>query len=411
MAEAGVITPEQARTGGFAEVHLTRSESLRGGYFADWVSRQAKRAFDAHYGEVRVASTLEGDLQRRAERVVAAALEGQGAESGAGQAALVALRPDGRVAAMVGGRDYSASPFNRATQAKRQPGSAFKLFVYLAALRAGLTPDSLVLDAPVAVGDWRPENADGRYAGVITLREAFARSSNAATVRVAQAVGAPAVVRAARDLGVVSPLPEDDPTLALGTTELPLIELTAAYAAVAAGRAPVRPHGLAPSGASTGAPLDPSHRAALLDLLSAVTERGTGRAARLSAPAFGKTGTTSSNRDALFIGFAGDLVVGVWVGNDDQTPMDDVSGGGLPAEIWRDFVAGAQGLRAAPAAPSSALATLAPTAALVRADTPTRTRAPPRTQSRDAWRETRTEDRGERRKARGKRGGRGKGRD
>ena len=162
---------------------------------------------------------------------------------GKAQAALVAMRPDGRVVAMIGGRSYRDSPFNRATQARRQPGSAFKLFVYLAALRAGWTPDSIIEDEPITIGGWTPANSDGVYRGPITLREAFARSSNAATVRLSERVGRGNVLRAARDLGITTPLP-NQPSVALGTAGVSLVQLTAAYAAVASGRFPVRARGL-----------------------------------------------------------------------------------------------------------------------------------------------------------------------
>ncbi len=271
-----------------------------------------------------VPTTLDADLQRLAVRAVAQA------QIGDAQAALVAMRPDGRVVAMVGGRNYGKSPFNRATQARRQPGSAFKLFVYLAALRAGYTPDSLIEDKPITVDGWSPGNNDGVYRGSITLREAFARSSNAATVRLAEQVGRQNVIRAARDLGIDSPL-TDRPSLSLGTSGVSLLELTAAYAAIAGGRYPVEPRGLPVDKAdkeglssffARGGRLDDRRdRAPMLDLLWSAANRGTGRRAAISTATFGKTGTTQNNRDALFIGFAGNLVVGVWVGRDDNQSL------------------------------------------------------------------------------------------
>src|SRR5439155_19513177 len=174
---------------------------------------------------------------RLAERAIARAPVGEA------QAALVAMRPDGRVVAMVGGKSYAESSFNRVTQARRQPGSAFKLFVYLAALRAGWTPDSIIEDKPITIGGWTPVNSDGVYRGKITLREAFARSSNAATVRLSQSVGRENVIRAARDLGITTPLP-DNPSLPLGTAGVSLLELTSAYAAVASGHYPIVARGL-----------------------------------------------------------------------------------------------------------------------------------------------------------------------
>jgi penicillin-binding protein 1A len=248
---------------------------------------------------------------------------------------------------MVGGRSYKASPFNRATQARRQPGSAFKLFVYLAALRAGWTPDGVIQDRPITIGDWTPANNDGVYRGEITLREAFARSSNAATVRLSEEIGRANVLRAARELGITTPLP-NSPSVALGTAGVSLLELTAAYAAVAGGRYPVRARGLPrdaeqEEGLSSffrmGGSLDRGRDwAPMLDLLWEAANNGTGRRAALAVPTFGKTGTTQGNRDALFIGFAGDLVVGVWVGRDDNKSLGKITGGTAPAAIWRSFM-------------------------------------------------------------------------
>jgi penicillin-binding protein 1A len=245
------------------------------------------------------------------------------------------MRTDGSVVAMVGGRDHRTAPFNRAVQARRQPGSTFKLFVYLAALRAGATADQLVSDQPIQIGDWRPNNADRQNQGLLTLEEAFARSSNLAAVRVSQAVGIPAVARAARDLGVTSRL-DAVPSLALGASGVSLLELTSAYAAVARGAYPVRPVGAgAPQEARR--PMEAGVRQDMLRLLHAAAAR-IGPAADLPVPVFGKTGTSQNFRDALFVGFAGDLVVGVWVGNDDERPMNRVYGAALPARIWAGFM-------------------------------------------------------------------------
>jgi len=344
MADTGVISQTRAEATKSARPVGNSSSVPTGTYFADWVAPQAAKAFDADYGEVKVPTTLDADLQRIAIRAIA------NARIGDAQAALVAMRPDGRVVAMVGGREYGKSPFNRATQARRQPGSAFKMFVYLAALRSGYTPNSMIEDRPITVDGWSPGNNDGVYRGTITLREAFARSSNAATVRLAEQVGRQNVIRAARDLGIDSPL-TDRPSLSLGTSGVSLLELTAAYAAIAGGRYPVEPRGLPLDGEeeaglsgffARGGHLDDRRdRAPMLELLWAAANEGTGRRAAISTPTFGKTGTTQNNRDALFVGFAGNLVVGVWVGRDDNQSLGRITGGTAPAEIWRRFMGSA----------------------------------------------------------------------
>ncbi len=340
MVDTKAITSDGAA--GARRVRIRTADPLPvGGYFADWAAPQVKQALDAQYGVVQVRTTLDSRLQRRAERTVRAWLDGPGRRQGATQAALVAMRPDGAVVAMVGGRDYGSSQFNRAVQARRQMGSAFKLFVYLAALRDGARPDSMVSDAPITVGGWSPRNYERTSGGTMTLREAFAESSNIAAVRLAQTVGRDRIVDAAQDLGVTSPLVKDA-TLPLGTSEMTLLELTSAYAAVASGHAPVTPYALYDgAGAQAPRPLPEGQRQDLLDLMNAAVQTGTARAARLGQPVFGKTGTTQDERDAVFVGFTGDVIVGVWVGNDDHSPMKGVTGGGLPASIWRDFVASA----------------------------------------------------------------------
>ena len=357
MADTGVITQARARATRSAVPVRNGAKLPTGTYFADWVAPAAQKAFEADYGEVRVETTLDADLQRLAVRAVT------GVPLGEAQAALVAMRPDGRVVAMIGGRSYKASPFNRATQARRQPGSAFKLFVYLAALRAGYSPDDLIEDKPITIDGWTPSNNDGVYRGSITLREAFERSSNAAAVRLSERVGRGNVLRAARELGIRSPLP-DSPSVALGTAGVSLLELTSAYAAIASGRYPVRTTGLplaaqADSGGlerwlERGGRLDTRRDwAPMLDLLWASANRGTGRRAALGVPTYGKTGTTQNNRDAIFVGFAGDLVVGVWVGRDDDRSLGKVTGGTAPAQIWRRFMASALSIdgRRGPALP------------------------------------------------------------
>ncbi|WP_312160299.1 transglycosylase domain-containing protein [Phenylobacterium sp.] len=337
MADQGVITPQQARAARPASVRSGREKLPVGSYFADWVSSQAREAFEAAYGEVMVPTTLDSVLQDRAEEIVRTALKRHGGYLHAGQAALVAMRPDGRVLVMVGGDDYRVSQFNRVADAQRQPGSAFKLFVYQAALRQGMTPDSLILDAPVTIADWSPKNHEGHYANrEIHLRNAFAGSSNVAAARLAQQVGRGAIIKAAEDMGLRSQFPPDL-TLALGTAPTTLLDMTAAYAGVAGGRYPVTPYGVIQARKPAPKELPAAERDGLRDLLRAAVVFGTANGGNVSPYAYGKTGTTQDYRDALYLGYVGDLVIGVWVGNDDNSPMNGVAGAGLPAEIWRDF--------------------------------------------------------------------------
>ena len=342
MADAGFLTAAER-----ASLRPPRLKvqpvpsSTSGTYFSDWVLPEARDRAGGVYGEQVVRTTLDSTIQAIAARAI------RRAPLGKAQAAVIVMRPDGEVVAMVGGKSYRQSAFNRATQARRQPGSTFKLFVYLAALRAGMTPDDMVDDTPITIGDYRPENSGKRYRGRITLRQAFAVSSNVAAVRLAQKVGVDAVIRAARDLGVKSPL-SDNLSVALGSSGMSLIELTQAYAAVAGNSYPVLAYGLPEQERNwftrlldRPAQFSRGQLAMLRDLLSAAANGGTGHRAALRTATFGKTGTTQDNRDAIFVGYAGGLVTAVWVGNDDNSPLPGVSGGGLPARIWRDIMVSA----------------------------------------------------------------------
>jgi penicillin-binding protein 1A len=352
MVDAGFLTKAEAAAVRPQRVLADRPETLPSGtYFADWVLPTAREVAGDAGTDATVKTTLDRGLQQTAERVA------RQAGLRKAQVAIVAMRPDGEVVAMVGGRDYRASPFNRAVQAKRQPGSTFKLFVYLAALRAGLTPDTVRDDSPVEIAGWKPRNDDGRYLGPITLRRAFARSSNVVAARLTQEVGVRNVIRAARDLGITTPI-ANEATIGLGTSEVSLLELTAAYAAVANGRYPVVARGVEGNRQSSWyeaiAGRDSAMPGQIRDQLRTLLTssiQGTGRAANLPVAAFGKTGTSQQSRDAWFIGFAGDLVVGVWVGNDDASPNPGLHGGGIPAQIWRNFMMSALHIPVAVAPP------------------------------------------------------------
>ncbi len=348
MVDQGFITTPQAQEAKRAPAQLARApvEAVAFGHVADWAASQARALLAGTSGDFVVRTTIEAPLQRLANRVVAAALAGVSDQYLVSEAALVALRPDGRVVALVGGRDHATSQFNRATQAKRQPGSVFKLFVYLSALEAGMRPTDTIEDAPITIGDWSPENYAGRYLGPISLGRAFARSSNVAAVRLQERVGRDRIVELAKRMGLSSEI-ESHPSLALGTVEATLLEVTAAFAAVRAHAERVEPWVVrsveTAGGATFGSPRRSLRGATWsredsLELLSGVVRRGTGRAATLDVPSYGKTGTTQSYRDAWFVGFADDLIVGVWVGNDDGTPTNGMTGGRLPTTIWHDFM-------------------------------------------------------------------------
>lgn len=318
-------------------------------YFADWVAAQATALVGKQDGPVAVLTTLDPTAQHAAERSLRERLEAQGQARNASQGALVSLAPDGAVLAMMGGRSYGQSQFNRAVQARRQPGSAFKPVVYLAGLETGLTPQSVMEDAPIALGDWTPQNFSGGHVGPMTLRDAFSGSVNTVAVRVLQHAGAEKVVDVAHRLGITADI-APVPSIALGAAAMPLIELTAAYAAIANGGYAVEPYAIVEIQAADGEILhrhspgrsEPviaaGHVTQLTQMMRQTILKGTGRYAAIDRPAAGKTGTSQDFRDALFVGFTSDLVTGVWVGNDDDTPMNGVTGGSLPTRIWADFM-------------------------------------------------------------------------
>ncbi|MFZ0777118.1 MAG: PBP1A family penicillin-binding protein [Xanthobacteraceae bacterium] len=367
MVESGAITQQQADIAKAQPAVLrTATDSSQGGnYFVDTAAADAKSQIAPTTEDLTVRTTLDPELQHIAETVVArrlAAAKGRNA----GQAALVAMTPDGAILAMVGGRDYNESQFNRATQARRQPGSLFKAFVYLTALRKGYTPDSVIVDRPISVGDWEPENYGDRYFGPVTLRTAFAHSLNSVAVQLAQAVGIQNVIATAKQLGIRSDLPVV-PSVALGSGAVTPLEMTRAFAAIATNTTSFDSYAVrtinegdrsvfaraTPALSSTD---NPTVHAEMLDLLSSVVREGTGTSARLDRPVGGKTGTSEDYRDAWFVGFTSDLVVGVWVGNDDNSPMNGVVGGSVPAAIWHDFVSAAETVRHAPPRPATVAA-------------------------------------------------------
>jgi len=358
MVEAGYIdqkTADAAQVTGAAE--LVHRAPAAGRYFADWMMSHLDQFGEVAGRDVVIQTTLDLGLQRKVEADLKALLSGPGAKANVSQGAVVVMTPDGAVRAMVGGREYDDSQFNRAAQGLRQPGSSFKPFVYLTAMERGYSPDDTIEDAPIKLGNWSPGNYTGRYLGTITLRQALAESVNTVAVRLVEAVGPNRVIATARRLGISSDL-RKDATLALGTSEVTLLEMTNAYAAFANGGQGVTAYGVAqitdPSGhvlfkrqgGGFGQVISPSALAKMQDVMSAVIQNGSGKAARLDRPAAGKTGTTQDYRDAWFMGFTADYVTGVWLGNDDyRNEMKKVTGGGLPAQLWKQvMVAANQGL-------------------------------------------------------------------
>ena len=367
MVDQGVIDEAKAEAAVTTPAALA-SDAKAGsgdGYFIDWVAAESRLYASALQPNLTVQTTFDRSLQRHAEAAADAVFQHHAGKVGATQYALIAMTPDGRIKAMLGGRRYGQSQFNRAVHAERQPGSAFKLFLYLAALEEAILPDDRISARPIDVDGWRPRNADDAYPKRVSIGHAFSHSVNTAAVRLAEHIGRDKIAQKARQLGVTTRL-HGHPSLALGSAEVTLLELTAAYATVANGGLMVWPEGI---NSITGASHAGLYRRSVIDeqvltpdavenmtvMLEDTLIEGTGWRAQLPGFVAGKTGTSSDYRDAWFVGFTRDLVVGIWVGNDDGTPMQQVSGGGLPAMIFRDFITRSKGRPPAkpdPASPS-----------------------------------------------------------
>ena len=356
MVEEGYITDAQRRQA-IASVPPPSHKPGSGGdghYFADWVYDQIGPMVADTEQDMIVKTTLDLGLQRMAEHNVDAILDKQGEAKNVSQAALITVSPDGAVRALLGGRDYHESQFNRATQAQRQPGSSFKPIVYLTAIEQGLSPDDVIADEPLTIGNYSPENYEGKYLGNITVRQALAESINTVAVRVLEKAGIGKTIETARDLGITSPL-EHDAALALGASEVTPLELTTVYAALASGGKAITPYAIAEidsranqvlyrhSDATPPQAVDAAAVATLTSMMQSVVKEGTGKAAALgSRPVAGKTGTTSDYRDAWFAGFTADYTTVVWMGNDDNTPMKKITGGMLPAQLWHNYMMDAE---------------------------------------------------------------------
>jgi penicillin-binding protein 1A len=344
MEKNGTISPGEARSADLSKIRFApepQQNSVR--YFTDWALPQLDTLISESSAPIDVWTTLDLGMQRAADAAIRA-----NAPSGA-QGALVSLDRDGAVRAMVGGTDYVTSIYNRSTQAVRQPGSAFKLFVYLAALESGMTTESPVVDEAVDIGGWKPRNSSGRYSGAINLRTAFTYSVNTVAAKIGADVGTAAIADMARRFGITTPI-NTHPSMVLGTSDARLLDMTRAYASVAAKGIAVVPFGIVKVTTDKGELLyqhqadnsrvlvAPYVAAGMTDLLQTAVSVGTGKAAQIGRPTAGKTGTTTSNKDGWFMGFSSGLTTGVWMGRDDARPVKGLQGGTAPARAFAAFM-------------------------------------------------------------------------
>jgi penicillin-binding protein 1A len=354
MREEGYVTDNEIKTA--MSQTPARAKSYWSGaqhYAADMVMAQLPGMIGDIKEDLVIDTTIDLDLEKKADEAITAQLEKDGTKSNASQAALVSIDGTGAIRALVGGRDYAESQFDRASKAKRQPGSAFKPFVYAAALEAGRSPLSVRNDAPVKIGKWTPENYDQKYRGEVTLASALANSLNTIAAQLVMEVGPDEVIKLARRLGIESEL-QSNASIALGTSEVTLVELTAAYAPFMNGGYKATPHIIRRISTADGKVLyentydnpprvlEPAIVSQMNGMMMRVITEGTGKNARIPGwQAAGKSGTTQSFRDALFVGYTANLTTGVWFGNDDGKSMKKVTGGGLPAKAWSEFMTAA----------------------------------------------------------------------
>ncbi len=363
MKDSGFISEQETKVA-LASPGQARRQLGAGSanYAADWVMDLLEEFIGNFESDIVVSTTINSSLQNAGERALVEELDTKGNKFDVDQGALIAMSPDGAVRALVGGRNYSESQFNRAVTAKRQPGSSFKPFVYLAALEKGFTPDSSVLDAPLSIKGYNPENYTREYFGNVSLSKALSMSLNTPAVRLGQEVGTKNVVRVAQRLGISSAL-QANASLALGTSEVSVLEMAGGYAAFASGGVGVVPYVITTvkSGdgkilykrkpANLGQVIEPSHAAMMNAMMRETLLTGTAKKAEIPGgwTAAGKTGTSQDFRDAWFVGYTGHLVTAVWLGNDDNDKTKHVTGGGLPTEIWSRFMRAAhQGVKPVP---------------------------------------------------------------
>jgi penicillin-binding protein 1A len=362
MADAKFITEAQAQASiGHPSYNVKPVGAGTVNYVADWIGEVLDDLIGQIDRDIVVETTIDPKLQSVAEAAVIDELAAKSVKFNVSQGALVAMSPDGAVRAMVGGRNYAESQYNRAVTAKRQPGSAFKPFVYLTAIESGLTPETIRQDAPLDVKGWKPENYSHEYFGAVTLTQALAMSLNTVAVRLGLEVGPKNVVRTAHRLGISSKL-EANASIALGTSEVSLTELVGAYAPFANGGQGVSPHVVtkirtdagkllyARQPDQLGQVIEPRNVAMMNTMMQETLLSGTAHKAELPGwMAAGKTGTSQDFRDAWFIGYTANLVTGVWLGNDDNSSTKKATGGGLPVEVWTRFMKAAhQGVAAVP---------------------------------------------------------------
>jgi penicillin-binding protein 1A len=357
LASAGYITDEQVS--GLTNLpprprsKPTGANAVR--YYTDWIVDGLNFMIGTPEDDLVIKTTLDPKIQKYAEEALAKSLRANGDEKNISQGAVIVMRPDGAVLAMVGGRDYGLSQFNRVTQAKRSPGSSFKPFVYLTAFQHGWTPDDIIMDEPILKGRYRPKNYGGQYYGEVTIRQALAYSLNTVSMNLMKEVKPWAVQDTARSMGIISPL-EPDLSLALGSSGVSMLEMATAYSVLANGGLSVFPYAIQHIKDKEGTLLysrrsrqlhkrvvSPMHVDMMIDIMTGVVTEGSGRNANPGFPAVGKTGTSQDFRDAWFVGFSDELVVAVWMGNDDNASMKRVTGGSQPALVWREIMGKSRG--------------------------------------------------------------------
>lgn len=349
MVETGAINHEQMNNALTMKTGAEISDKVQGGrYFADWAYNEVNAYIGERDSDIYVSTTLNQDLQERAEKVLQDTIKAN-KHKNVSQGAVVILDKTGAVKAMVGGVDYNRSQFNRATQALRQPGSSFKPFVYLTALQNGFSRDSVIDDSPISIGNWKPENYDKKYYGSVSMDKALAQSLNLATINLSEKTGRSKIIRNAKKMGITT-LIENTPSLALGTFEVKVLDMAVAYSSIANGGLATWPYTVKEIFTRDGYQLyqrEVDHQTRIIDeqtvhdltgMLKNVIDYGTGKKAQISGFAAGKTGTTQDYRDAWFVGFNDNYICAVWVGNDNNSPMKGITGGNIPAEIWQKIM-------------------------------------------------------------------------